>query len=419
MKSPIRGLSFTAKRAIVGLVGLAALIIGVVQFSAFESYVLELNAHLEPPPSVISKTILKNPLDEVSQGEVDAAYLAANGVAGDCIQADTNPPILVPIETCVFWVIRITVNNYFDNPISNVMVTDRYGAELGGVPLDSVPVYVEIISHSRGNSGRQSFDTQYRILWCVTGNLDEVNEECDKKGDDRDLMRPGEVATLDMLVFTKLNPSGRQEYTTACEETDGKDLCYELNSGANAKWIDTKTGSQMSESTDPLKVGTIRTTILELNTDIDFGTVYPGQVLTDHFRLYLSEFFIAALGQTVEYTISVTDVPCPAGDVNPDCPTGQFFEDIGDYMEIVRDSTETDTAKDNTTGAVLDSKDGAAGPDGDVSDTWIVTFSAPDFAGCMQKEGGESFGVLPDSEDCAPRDLRAQITIQVTAADIP
>ena len=412
MKSPIPGLHFTAKRAILGLVGLVALIIGLAQFAADESYVLNIKAHLEKPPTVVSKDILKNPLDVVTQDDVDAAYFAATGLtpdAGfDCDQADTNPPILVPIETCVFWIIRITITNHFGNAISNVMVTDQYGAQLAGVPLDSLPVHVEVISHSRGNSGRQTFDTQYRILWCVTGNLDEVNEECDKKGDDRDLMQPDEVATMDMLVFTKLNPSGRQQYTTACEETGGKDLCYELNSGANVKWINTKTGNQMSEFTDPIKVGTYRTTILELNTDIDFGTVFPGEVLTDHFRLFLSESFIAVLGQTVEYTISVAQLPCPAGDVNPDCPSGQFFEDIGEYVEIVRDPDETDGDGDTTTGAVLNSKVG------DVSDTWLITFSAPDFAGCLQKDGGESFGVLPDSDDCAPRDLRAEITIQVT-----
>jgi len=427
-------------RVRIAILALIVVLVGAAYFAAEESYVLNITASVKAPPTVVSKAVVKDPLQKVTQDQVDDAYFRVTGAnlatnfdpdTFDCQQADTNFPILVPINTCVFWVMRITVRNLFDNPISNVMVTDRFGAELAGKPLDSgVPVHVEVITHSRGNSGGQLFETQYRLLWCVTGNLDEVAEECVKKGDERDLLMPGERATLDMLVFTKLNPNGQiklqkegiydprfQEYTSPCTPDMEKDLCYELNSGATAKWRDTKTGAQMSESTDPIKIGTIQTTSLTLNTDIDYGIVYPGDFAKDDFTLSLSESFLVAGGQEVHYSMRFDPVPCPAANADPDCPTGQDYPFIGDYVVFKRSHSETDGAKDNFLGAVLNSKDTAAGADGDLSDHWFVKFTAPDFTGCSQKAVSDA-GTLPDSEDCASRDLRGRLTIQVTGTDL-
>ena len=421
-------------RVRIAILALIVTLVGIAYFAAEESYVLDIQARLQSPPTVVSKAVVKNPLQKVTQDDVDAAYFRVTGAdlatnfdpdTFDCQQADTNFPILVPIKTCVWWVMRITVRNLFDNPISNVMVTDRFAAELAGKPLDSgVPVHVEVLTHSRGSSGSQSFETQYRLLWCVTGNLDEVAEECVKKGDERDLLQPGEVATLDMLVFTKLNPNGQiklqkegiydprfQEYTSPCTADMEKPLCYELNSGATAKWRDTKTGAQMSESTDPIKVGTIQTTSLTLNTDIDYGLVYPGDFRKGQFTLSLSESFLVAGGQEVHYSMGFDPVPCPADGSDDNCPVGEFYPFIGDYVVLKRSHSETDSAKDNPGDAVLDSKDG------DLSDVWFVKFTAPDFAGCSQKSVSGA-GTLPDSEDCASRDLRGRLTIQVTGTDL-
>ena len=44
------------------------------------------------------------------------------------------------------------------------------------------------------------------------------------------VLLPGQAVTLTMLVWTKLNPSGRQEYTSPGT--------YTLNSGPTMKWLD-------------------------------------------------------------------------------------------------------------------------------------------------------------------------------------
>ncbi len=108
--------------------------------------------------------------------------------------------------------------------VQNVVVTDNFGAEMDGQPLNDVPVDVQVITHSRGGFHKDNFETQVRITWCVTGDL--VGGECVDGGP----LLPGESAFLDMLVWTKLNPAGHQEYT--CPGT------YQMNSGATAKWKD-------------------------------------------------------------------------------------------------------------------------------------------------------------------------------------
>jgi len=184
--------------------------------TAFEYHVIDIRARIHRPPTVV-KHVLKDP---------DLTGSPVQPPEG-CIPADTEFPLEVPINTCVWWVLRIEVTNTFfgtDTGMQDVVVTDRFGAELDGQPLSDVPVNVEVITHSRGQSGKETFETQVRINWCVTGDL--VAGECVDGGQ----LLPGESAFLDMLVWTKLNPSGKQEYTSPGT--------YEMNSGATAKWVD-------------------------------------------------------------------------------------------------------------------------------------------------------------------------------------
>ncbi len=229
---------------------MVVVLIGASQFRAFESYILEISGHLQPPPVTISKTVVKNPLELVRPQEVDADYFAITARKADptfhCLQADATAPIVVPTGACVFWVVRITVTNGFANPISNVVVTDDFGAELAVKPLGGVPVHVDTITD--GSAGQ----THYHLLWCVTGSLNDVAVQCNKTGDTNDLLAPGAARSINVLVFTRLNPAGRQEYTSACPAAA---LCYELDSGATATWIDTKGGSQMSQTTEHIRVG--------------------------------------------------------------------------------------------------------------------------------------------------------------------
>ena len=171
-------------------------------------------ARVEQPPTVV-KHVLKDP---------DLTGSPVQPPVG-CMPADSESPLEVPIETCVWWVLRIQVTNSFpDTAMEDLVVRDLFGAEMDGQPLSDVPVDVEVITHSRGQSGKETFETQVRINWCVTGDL--VGGECLDGGQ----LLPGESAYLDMLVWTKLNPSGRQEYTSAGT--------YQMNSGATAQWLD-------------------------------------------------------------------------------------------------------------------------------------------------------------------------------------
>ncbi len=220
------------------VIALVAIVATAPHLGAFTSQVVGLTARVVDKP-LIRKDVLRAP--NITQEEVDAITASSTGVTG-CLQADADPPIEVPTHTCVWWVLRITVNNLTGSPMAELMVVDRFGAELDGHPLSDVPVEVFVISHSRGHSGRDHFETQVRITWCVTQTTVVAFGEC--SGPDTPL-QPGESAFLDVLVFTKLNPSGKQEYTSAGT--------YEMNSGAVAKWRDGD-GTQRSASTPPIMV---------------------------------------------------------------------------------------------------------------------------------------------------------------------
>ena len=92
---------------------------------------------------------------------------------------------------------------------------------------------------------------------------------------------------------------------------------------------------------------------LTINTDIDFGTIFPGETLEEEFTISLTNPGSPIL---VEYHIEIDAV-------------GGYY-DLTPYLTVVRDSNETDSVSDNVTFASL-------GVGEDVSDRWLVTL-APD-----------------------------------------
>ena len=145
----------------------------------------------------------------------------------------TGPADVVPVETCVVWMVTIAVSNPHDYAMQNVVVKDHFGAELAvavwNVDPGSTVVDVSWKIHTRPDG--TEFITQYRVTWDV-GVLAPSGD-------------PGDSATLDLLVWTKLNPAGHQEYTTPG--------FYTLNSGATMKWLDPD-GHQFSSSTPSLEL---------------------------------------------------------------------------------------------------------------------------------------------------------------------
>ena len=207
-----------------------ALFLGAVPLvSAYEAHMINVIAHVEERFNIIKTMRLATP-----------AEIAESGIQ---FPGPTNPPAVsdpstVPIETCVVWLVTITASNPHSYPITEVVVTDHFSAEMGGEQLGSLPVELYIKGHSRGKSGKDSFETQYRITWHVTWN--------EAEGDNSGWLAPGESATLTMLVWTKLNPSGRQEYTSPGT--------YTLNSGPTMKWLDGPDGYQFSNEGSPLHI---------------------------------------------------------------------------------------------------------------------------------------------------------------------
>jgi len=206
------------------IVALLATIVPAV--SAFESHLINVRVRVEERFNCYKTIELASPEDVqslINQG------LLPPGADPEQPGVDPNYPNEVPTFTCVVWLLTLTFCNVEDHDINNVTVKDNFSCEVTGEPdLGEVPVDVIISMQTRGNSGKESFQSQTRILWYVTcEDWDPGAEECiDNSG----IMEPGECAYLYMYVWTKLNPSGKQSYTSP-----GR---YTLNSGPTAKWLD-------------------------------------------------------------------------------------------------------------------------------------------------------------------------------------
>ena len=212
------------KTLLMGVTLLTLLAIAVPLVSAYEAHTINVQARVKEPFNVV-KTIRL-----ATEGEIGEFWQAHQGDDPPFEWPSLpNPPAVqdpynVPINTCVVWVVTIGIQNPHDYPITEVVVTDHFGAELAtGEPLDTMPVDVWFKSHSRGKGKKEPFVTQYRITWYVTWD--------DALENNSGFMEPGDTEFIELLVWTKLNPSGRQEYTTG-------GAYYTLNSGPTAKWFD-------------------------------------------------------------------------------------------------------------------------------------------------------------------------------------
>ena len=77
------------------------------------------------------------------------------------VENPDDPIDPVPVNTEVTWLFTITVTNTTGVPMENVVVVDRFGAELLG-SLDPTVHNVEVLvrAQTRGSSGKASFDSQ-------------------------------------------------------------------------------------------------------------------------------------------------------------------------------------------------------------------------------------------------------------------
>ncbi len=190
---------------------------------AYEAHTVNVKVRVEHRYNLIKAARLAGP----GEIEANAELIDASGVDSTACNDSAMGPFMVPVETCVAWLVTIVASNPHSYPITGVVITDNFSAEVAGQPIDSLPVAVTVISHSRGRFKALSFDTQYRITWYVTYVSGDV--ESPETVDNSDVLLPGQSVALTMLVWTKLNPSGRQEYTSPGT--------YTLNSGPTMKWL--------------------------------------------------------------------------------------------------------------------------------------------------------------------------------------
>jgi len=120
-----------------------------------------------------------------------------------------------------------------------------------------------------------------------------------------------------------------------------------------------------------------RPTALTINTDIDFGTVFPGETHQGHFIVYLTgtgntsdnETWTSGPFDSVTYNVTMV-AKSPYGDLRP-------------HLIVQRDPGESDTEPDNTAnGTASDYSaqghlDANATPP-DTGDKWFVTLEVPD-----------------------------------------
>ncbi len=106
--------------------------------------------------------------------------------------------------------------------------------------------------------------------------------------------------------------------------------------------------------------------IIWINTDITYGVVFPGEILTDYFTVHL-------VGTTsATYTVNMT----LAGDM-----------DMRPYLLVMRDPAEDPEGEPDSTanGTISDYwANGSLTYSSDNSDKWLVTFYVPDVVGIYQ-----------------------------------
>ena len=240
------------KTLITGIVVVAVLAVFVPLVSAYEAHTVNVKVSIEERFNVVKYIRLADAQDIFDAREA--------GITFPCDPDDPNPdpvdlddPYNVPTNTCVLWVVTIGFMNPHSYNMTEVVVKDNFGAELAGEPLDEVPVDLDFKYHTRGkpNKKKDPFTTQYRIIWYVTyvsGNWTNP-EDPENPLDNSDVLEPEASEYIEVLVWTKLNPAGKQEYTSWGP--------YTLNSGPTGKWFDAppdEGGHQFSFDGEPVHI---------------------------------------------------------------------------------------------------------------------------------------------------------------------
>lgn len=141
----------------------------------------------------------------------------------DLIKAQAQESLTIKEGTETQWAVVIDIVNPFGFTMEDVVITDRFGAE---IEIDEP--FPFSITHGTVSYSTKGKSAKVFLTWEIGDVL------------------PGETARLILLVSTDLNPAGHQEYSTPG--------IYELNSGATLKFIDPEQDMQLSAHTDSIYV---------------------------------------------------------------------------------------------------------------------------------------------------------------------
>ncbi|NIM91659.1 MAG: DUF11 domain-containing protein [Candidatus Aminicenantes bacterium] len=139
----------------------------------------------------------------------------------DLVKAEAQETLTIEEKTDTQWAIVMDVVNPFNYTMYEVVIKDRFGAE---IEID------DEVSITHGDWWYETKGRSEKVF--LTWDIVELP--------------PGETARLIILVSTDENPAGKQEYTTPG--------IYELNSGATLKFLDPEQGVQLSAYTDSIYV---------------------------------------------------------------------------------------------------------------------------------------------------------------------
>ena len=134
----------------------------------------------------------------------------------------------------------------------------------------------------------------------------------------------------------------------------------------SSEYKDPETGSGSSGGSPPMivELGGNQGQVLYINTDIDYGTVFPGESLTDYFTVYLTT------ETSLDYSIELTWIP------------GNSDKDMRPHLTVWKDPSESEVEPNN----IADGPAGDYTAEGtlsgsDISDKWLVRFDVPGESG--------------------------------------
>ncbi len=257
------------------------LVLMVPLVAAYEAHLINVTAHVEHRFN-LTKTI--RPATSGENGEI--AYAEASGIhfpsppyTGN-ISQDGDGVWHVPVGEVIVWMVEITMSNPHGYDMTDVMVRDHFGAELTGMDGDVIDPFYGTVGHgiywiehtSGGVTEHHPEDdapvlfyyrkqdppemAQFTIFWYATWgggdpHMNQPVQESDLRNkaqgvDNSNVIGPGESTTLTLIVWTRINPGGHQEYTSSGD--------YDMNSGPTAWWLDEEGGQQFSSEAPSIPV---------------------------------------------------------------------------------------------------------------------------------------------------------------------